>query len=293
MALNALKSEMVTFTGDPGVEYTGTNGESWIGGYKAEYTPRTSTDPKYNRLIDNKHSSDIDHSGQYYCQLGEELYNGNLVKRIDSDIFERPAFTWTYKTEKIGTYVDREKLLHTYTTAVSGRDMYDLLNNITIRDYDLEVYVDGHEAGKSTSGYSNDYYNYAAIHEEFTSADLKRSNTDSLGASADGVLTEVYLDRDNEIITVASIHTWLARATSAYSTSRENATLKVFLTNETGMSKTVNVSDVPEVEGVAADSFYLVRMSDKDTTKLEVVDIDEPEILADSTITKFSNGTKD
>ena len=34
-------------------------------------------------------------------------------------------------------------------------------------------------------------------------------------------------------------------------------------------------------------------MAVKDTTKLEVVDIDEPEILADSTITKFSNGTKD
>ena len=289
MALNALQSDLVRFTGDVGIEIPNVGNV----GYKSEYTPRTSTDPKYNRLIDNKHSSNIDTSGQYYCQLGEELYNGNLVKRIDSDVFERPAYTWTYKTEKIGTYVDREKLLATYTSGVSGRTLYDLLNNITIRDYDLEVYVDGHEAGKSTSGYSNDYYNYAAIHEEFTSADLKRSNTDSLGASADGVLTEVYLDRDNEIITVASIHTWLARATSAYSTSRENATLKVFLTNETGMSKTVNVSDVPEVEGVAADSFYLVRMSDKDTTKLEVVDIDEPEILADSTITKFSNGTKD
>ena len=110
MALNALQSDLVRFTGDPGVKYTGSNGESWIGGYKAEYTPRTSTDPKYNRLIDNKHSSDIDHSGQYYCQLGEELYNGNLVKRIDSDIFERPSYTWTYKTEKIGTYIDREKL---------------------------------------------------------------------------------------------------------------------------------------------------------------------------------------
>ncbi|WP_457848633.1 hypothetical protein, partial [Staphylococcus aureus] len=57
MALNALKSDLVRFTGDPGVKYTGTNGESWIGGYKSEYTPRTSTDPKYNRLIDNKHAT--------------------------------------------------------------------------------------------------------------------------------------------------------------------------------------------------------------------------------------------
>ncbi len=295
MSLNALQADLVRFTGDPGVEYTGTNGESWIGGYKAEYTPRTSTDPKYNRLIDNKHSSDIDHSGQYYCQLGEELYNGNLVKRIDSDIFERPAFTWTYKTEKIGTYVDREKLLHTYTTAVSGRDMYDLLNNITIRDYDLEVYVDGHEAGMGTN-YESNGESYHKTKEPITSSELRRANTETLGATGDGVLTEVFIDRDKEIITIVSIHTWLAQASSAYSTTRNSAGLKVFTSlGSSGVvtaSKTVNVEDVPEVEGVAADAFYLVQMSDKDTTDLEIVSIEEPQILTESTVTKFSNGLK-
>ena len=33
-------------------------------------------------------------------------------------------------------------------------------------------------------------------------------------------------------------------------------------------------------------------MSDKDTSKLEIVALEEPEILAESTITKFSLGTK-
>ena len=303
MALNALQSDLVRFTGDPGVEYTGSNGESWIGGYKAEYTPRTSTDPKYNRLIDNKHSSDIDHSGQYYCQLGEELYNGNLVKRIDSDIFERPSYTWTYKTEKIGTYMDREKLQATYTKGVTGRDLYDLLNNITIRDYDLEIYVDGHEADNSTGTTATDYtqYGYAGSKEVFTGADMKRSNTDALGITGDGVLTQVFLDRDNEIITVTSIHTWLAQATSTYSETKENATLKVHLkytakTNGSldlvSQTKTVHVEDVPEVEGVVNETFYRVQMSDKDTSKLEVVALEEPEVLTESTITKFSLGTK-
>ncbi len=287
MALNALKSDLVRFTGDVGTKIPTANGEIVVG-YKSEYTPRTSTDPKYNRLIDNKHSSDIDHSGQYYCQLGEELYNGDLVQRYDSDIFERPSYTWTYKTELIGTYVDKAKLLASYTSGVSGRTLYDLLNNITIRDYDLEVYVDGHAAGES------DYtqYGYDSTDEDIAVNDLVRSNTDSVGATADGVLTEVYLDRDNEIITIASIHTWLAQGVSAYSETRESATMKVYMTSENGTNKTVSVDDVPEVEGVAADTFYLVRMSDKDTQKLEVVDIDEPEILAESTITKFSNGKK-
>ena len=285
MALNALKADMVRFTGDVGIELPNVGNV----GYKSEYTPRTSTDPKYNRLIDNKHSSNIDTSGQYYIQLGEELYDGNLVQRYDSDIFERPSYTWTYKTELIGTYVDKAKLLASYTSGVTGRTLHDLLNNITLRDYDLEVYVDGHVAGKG------DYtqYTYAAADEEITASELVRSNTSNVGATADGVLTEVYLDRDNEIITIASIHTWLAQGVSAYNETRESATMKVYMTSANGTSKTVNVDDVAEVEGVAADTFYLVRMSDKDTKKLEVVDIDEPEILAESTITQFSNGKKD
>ncbi len=45
MALNALRSEMVTFTGTPGMEVNGVNV-----GYRAEYTPRTSTEVKFNAI---------------------------------------------------------------------------------------------------------------------------------------------------------------------------------------------------------------------------------------------------
>ena len=286
MALNALKSDMVRFTGDVGIEIPNVGNM----GYKSEYTPRTSTDPKFNRLIDNKHSSNIDTSGQYYIQLGEELYDGDLVQRYDSDIFERPSYTWTYKTELIGTYVDKAKLLGSYTKAVKARELYELLNNITIRDYDLEVYVDGHKAG---DGDDSEYDYDCSVVEIANFDNLVRSNTGTLGVTGNGVLTEVYLDRDNEIITVASMHTWLAQATSSYNATRETAPMKVFMTNANGTSKTVNVENVPEVEGVAADAFYLVRMSDKDTTKLEVVDINEPEAMLESTVTKFTTVTDD
>ena len=58
-----------------------------------------------------------------------------------------------------------------------------------------------HAAGES------DYtqYGYDSTDEDIAVNDLVRSNTDSVGATADGVLTEVYLDRDNEIITIASL----------------------------------------------------------------------------------------
>ena len=287
MSLNALQADLVRFTGDPGVEYTGTNGESWIGGYKAEYTPRTSTDPKYNRLIDNKHSTDIDTSGQYYCQLGEELYNGDLVQRYDSDIFQRPSYTWTYKTEMIGTYVDKEKFLASYDSGVKGRTLYDLLNNITIKEYTLETYVDGHPADSSVTNYSQ--YGYASSKEYIDKdKDLVRSNDKNVGITGNGVETEVYLDRDNRIITIVSIHTWLANGSSSYAEAKETASMKIYLTDAKGVTKVVDVEDVPEVTGVAKDGWYLVQMSDKDTKLLEVAEIMEPEILTDSTITKFS-----
>ena len=62
MALNALRTEMVTFTGTPGFEANGVTV-----GYRAEYTQRTSTEAKYH-AIEGRTSdvaSDANHKGQY------------------------------------------------------------------------------------------------------------------------------------------------------------------------------------------------------------------------------------
>ncbi|EOS65430.1 S-layer homology domain-containing protein [Oscillibacter sp. 1-3] len=232
-------------------------------------------------------------------QFAEEYFS-KLVKAPDSDKFERPAHTWVYdKKVQIGTWTDTDKLLETYTTGVSGRDLYDLLGSAVIRDYDLEVYVDGHEANNSTGTASTDYaqYNYAGTDEEIASAELKRSNTDDLGITGNGVLTEIFKDDDAEIIRIVSIHTWLGQATSSYNESRETASFKIFkgLTSSgvVSVSKSAHSEDVPEAADVTGDTFYLVRMSDKDTTLLEIVDLEEPEILEQSTVTKFSNGKDD
>ena len=236
-------------------------------------------------------------------QFAEEYFS-KLVKSPDSDKFMRPSHTWVYdKKIQIGTWLDQDKLLETYTTGVTGRDLYDLLGSVTIRDFDLEVYVDGHEANNTTGTVTTDYtqYQYAGTDEEITAAEMKRSNTDDLGITGDGVLTEIFIDKDNELITITSIHTWLAQATTTYNADKETASVKVhmYYTGKSNGSldlvsqtKTVALDDVPEVADVTADTFYLVRMSDKDTTKLEVADMGEPEILEQSTVTKFSLSTK-
>ena len=228
-------------------------------------------------------------------QFAEEYFN-KLVRRDDYTMFMEPANLWLYDKVEIGTFERLDLLTETYTTEVTGRDMYDLLKAGVIADNDLEVYIDGVDAlGSGTVTFGGDTYG------KFDKGDLVRSNTTALGKSSsansftgDGVLTKVYVDTDRDLITVASRHTWLAKATADYSESREYAPLSMYIT-PTNSTRTYNVDveDVPAVADVTKDTFYQVNVSWKNTGVAgtgEVVIIKDVEILEDSTVTKFSAG---
>ena len=200
----------------------------------------------------------------------------------DSDDFERPATQWVYDKHEIGTYVRWEKQVETYTSAVTGREVYELLTGAVIDNNTVLRYVDG--------GLDRTFDEDAL---------LVRSNRNDLAATGNGVLTEVYLDTDNNEIRIISVNTWLAQATSNYNTSSEMATLKIYdsynsSTMVTGSStQSVDVEVVPAVADLQKDDFVLVNQSIKDRTKLEVVAISEPELMEDCTVTAFSKNTKD
>ena len=61
------------------------------------------------------------------------------------DAFERPARYWEYDGAEIGTYVQKELLKQSYTTEVTGRDLYDVLGSTTLNDseYTFTIAVDG------------------------------------------------------------------------------------------------------------------------------------------------------
>ena len=267
LVLNTLKSGTVEASTDG----SWTIGDVTINN-NVTYSYITSNQTYATAIDDVRSTSNTTDANRSIVELGEQLYMGDL-KLNDNDIddFGRPARTWSYDGREIGTYAKRELQIASYTTGVSGREMYDLLSSTTIRDNDLLNYVDGVEGTIEKN-------------------DLVRSNNDDLDATGNGVLTEVYLDDDNDEITIASINTYLALATSNYSSSKETVTLKVYENNSTGTTKTVDVSDVPEAENVEKDSFYLVTMSGKDSAsnKLEVVSIADAEVMEDSTVTKFS-----
>ncbi|MBM6852527.1 hypothetical protein H9X91_13960, partial [Oscillibacter valericigenes] len=222
----------------------------------------------------------IDNTQHDYTVEFAERYQPDLKLTDDTDDFMRPAHTWSWKSNEIGTYVDHDLMVAEYTTGVTGRELYDLLTATTIRNYDLYAYTDGVENDGGTGV------------TKIVKENLIRGNTETLNDTGNGVLTQVFVDNDDDEIIITSINTYLAQATSNYSSSKETVTLKVYET-VTGSTQTVDVDDVPEVEGVERDAFYLVNMSGKNTRNndLEVVAISDVEILEDSTVTKWSDSS--
>ena len=217
-----------------------------------------------------------------FVQFAEEYFPD--LERLDDDTkFMEPANTWLYDRTEIGTYERTDLLVESYTTGVSGREIYDLLKSGVIRENDLDVYLDGVDNEGSAAG-------------EIEKDDLVRSNTDDLGSTGNGVLTKVYLDTDKELITIVSINTWLAQATTDYSEANEYATLRVY-TGVTGASNSVttanynvDVEDVPAVADVTDGTFYQVNISFKDVQPNgEIVVLQDVEVLEDSTITEYSS----
>ena len=272
LVLNTLESGTVTASTDG----------SWsigdvtiVNNVKYDYV--TSGQPYATAIDDRNTNNDGDLINGYVVELGEQLYMGDLkLNDKTSDDFERPSRTWSYDGAEIGTYMKDELIVATYTTGVTGRELYDLLTSATIKEYGFASYLDG-GAGSIEKN------------------DLVRSNNDDLDDTGNGVLTQVFLDLDDKEITVTSINTWLAKANNDYNEDSETLSVRIFddevngSDGSTGYSTQVlDVADVPEIEGVAADQYLLVNQSIKDRNKLEVVAISDPEILTGATVTKFS-----
>ena len=264
LVLNGLQSDMVSFTGDKGIQI----GNVTVG-YKAEYTSKTSSDKKYNSLVSGK--TDIANQGQYYIQLGEELYDGQLRKAADADEFDRPAYTWSYKAQKIGTYVDWSLLAKEYTTAVTGKELYELLTSSAIKQYDLSYYVDG-----------------KAVNNVIKASNMIRTNDTSYSTTGNGVLTQVFVDNVEGKITITSINTYLAEATADYNSKKGTLSIQVHQQDGYMIDTTLSSNDF-DLAGYKEGDMLRVNVAETSAGKYKVVAIAQPKVLSDSTVTKFSN----
>ena len=125
-----------------------------------------------------------------------ERYFTDLRKIGDSDEFNRPATTWRYDGSTVGTYTNTAD--ETYTAEVKMGDIYKdlgLSRNLAVKD--VTVYTDG--AASTSYGIT------------------KGDETNKLGGN--GVLTEVFYDKDNDTAIISVINTYLGEVTSTHAAS--------------------------------------------------------------------------
>ena len=263
MALNAIQAPLVTYENDATITVNGA--EVTIASGDAYYV--TTTLAKEQRISDRQ----LSNSNDYTVEFGEKYFPRLRLVR-ETDAFERPSHTWVYENKELGTYVDYDLLTETYTEAVTGRQLYELLGKSNIEHYGITYYVDG------------------VVSTEINAKNMIRGNTVEYGTTGNGVLTQVFVDHDEGEIIITSINTYLAQANSDYNATNETVSLNVFQKDSTGTTKIVDSSDVANITDITKDQFVLVNLSGKGLASgaYDVVKVSDVEILTDSTVTKFS-----
>ena len=248
MVLNTLKADVVV------AEKNGSDitvGDIIISGGKATYTARVSTDSDYKAISDAK----VD--GKYTVQLGEELYDGKLVKAGSAeDDFGRPSVKWTYKSQEVGVYSDKAEAV--YTASVEKQDLYDLIGSEVYNDLkndkaDFSVYVDG---DRQKDAKLSDYI-------------VKNSSTDIKNAQK-GATTEVFVDDDNNVV-ITVINTYVAQVDGDYDKDDKELDLKPLDGTKLPAVKnmTLSADDFDYLDAYSDEDYVLVTVAGDEVKTIE------------------------
>ena len=179
MTLNALKT--------PTVEYATKGSNITVNGAEINFGASVPTYVTNTVAKEQTISKDtLTNSKEYTIELGEKLYK-KLVLSDTTDAFGRPTRTWTFENKKVGEYVKDANL--EYTAAVEYKAIYAdlaLSSAAKINEY----YVDGKEITPAVG--------HTTI-----------SKSDKTEFGANGVLTQVWYDDDNNTVIVTEINTYV------------------------------------------------------------------------------------
>jgi len=293
MALNALKSGMVEPDGNT-INLTTPDGAVFTG--KVNYVFVTSAKPYATAISSVQATAVGSQNGGPIVELGEQLYNGSLkLNEGTMDDFYRPTRTWEYDSKTIGSYVKQELLKAEYTDKVTGRMLYDLLTKGVIENYDFEIAIDGVNTGDA--GARGILTDLDGDESYFTTSSLVRSNTDGVGRTGKGVLTQVFVDdsKDVEKVYIAVINTYLAIADKDYDAKRDEVTLtgynmdkkgSIYIKDEDDDDKLIVDGEDFAIEDVKKDDKFLVTVADG-----SVQSMIKPEVLSEVTINAFKRDT--
>lgn len=260
MVLNALEADLVK------AEKNGSDvqvGDIVISGGKATYDSRTGTDSKYAKIDNTK----VD--GKYTIQLGEDLYDGDLVKADGADDdFGRPSVKWTYENKEIGTYADDADAV--YTATVEKQDLYDLVgsdvyNDLKNGDADFTVVKDGVAQDVKLSDY------------------IVKNNDDDAGKDVikKGATTEVFIDDDSNDVVIAVINSYVAQVDGDYDKNDEELELDILDEAFVDVKDTtLSSDDFDYLDSYSDEDYVLITVANKEIKTIDLAETVEGKVTA-------------
>ena len=262
-AFNTIKSPLVHYTNKgSSVEVNGA--KIAFGASEAEYV--ISNTKSEQTISDDKLVNSSDENPRYIVEFAEKYYPDlRLVGLgVSYNDFGQPVYKWTNANVAVGTFVAKTGLVATYTKKVSAKDLYDLLgkdryDSLVNDNTSLQAWQDGVRVavvGKAAGNGS------AATVDPF----LNRSNTNAVNGSANGVVTEIYLNEDNDV-NIVSYHTWVFQAVGDYNATTQTVSLTQAGDTQIMLnSSRLSVVDFPEIEALKGDDYVLVTATHDSTT---------------------------
>ena len=260
MVLNALEADLVK------AEKNGSDvqvGDIVISGGKATYDSRTGTDSKYAKIDNTK----VD--GKYTIQLGEDLYDGDLVKADGADDdFGRPSVKWTYENKEIGTYADDADAV--YTATVEKQDLYDLVgsdvyNDLKNGDADFTVVKDGVAQDVKLSDY------------------IVKNNDDDAGKDVikKGATTEVFIDDDSNDVVITVINSYVAQVDGDYDKNDEELELDILDEAPVDVKDTtLSSDDFDYLDSYSDEDYVLITVANKEIKTIALAETVEGKVTA-------------
>ena len=199
-----------------------------------------------------------------------ERYFDDLKLSDGTDDFARPANVWRLKAEKIGTYAKEADA--TYTSKVAVDEIYkDLDLGSSVDKKDVSVYVDGVENTKVAAP-----------------VDITK-NDDDTKFGANGVLTEVFYDDDEDSIVITLVNTYVGTINRSVA-AKGNKDAYVEIAPEDVKPDGVNgIQDFDTVEEFEDDAYVLYTYS-QSAEEVKSVALAE---LVSGTVTRAENNAKD
>ena len=285
MCLNTLKAPLVQYSNKGGnISVNGAVIE--IGASKAEYV--TTTLAKEQRISDRTLTNTTTTlNGGYTVEFGEKYYPA-LELKTDNDDFDRPAHQWLHNNKKIGSYVDYDLMVAEYTTAIDGKELYEKLGSSIIKEYDVTYYVDGQ------------------VNETIKASNMIKTNTKDYDTTGKGVLTQVFVNDEKKDITIVSINTYIAEVLADYNSKKETLSIEVKWSTDSKVvsgttkrgadkvSTVLSLDDFDTLSKYKDGDIILVTVAETQVrtataSDYSVITIADPEVLSNSTVSKFSN----